>query len=675
MYKFLYILAIFLHIQTAVFASTTVPSPSPTPICGNGITNGDEECDDGNNESGDGCDACQLENCASACSNDDSVCSDNTDCEAPVTCPTFFTTFCRFGSCSVDADCPFGTVCIAGSVCVESPTPTDCSTVEDCPSLYFNCIESCDPVCGDGIVNGDETCDDGNVLPGDGCSELCLIESGPACGNGVIEESEECDDGNTIAGDGCDATCNCESPTAFLDVTLPSSTFSYAYQGVLVDYTVTISSFADFSLSDTLVTVSCVGTVCMGTYFIAPSDLGSNIQAAASLVVTNSLVGCSENDSDMVNYQITYVPVCGNGYLDAGEDCDDGNVEDGDGCSAECAQDSCCTYTQGYTKNIEKPPLNVDFASIEEDLPSFANCSAGCAALSQHCIDNLLDGNCTGLEPICNRICDDPSGSHTLSYPANSQNANDCTKLAGQFWAFVFNLYAGGEENSCVPPGSSLSDTIVEALAQVEPLSQLDIYLCDDSSEYTESLEATRILLDSYNSGEIGPGHCPTEEECATVQVYTDANCLNAVANGETVSESGQCVDNGAAGALKLTCDPDNVHTLRVSEKGQCKGKKTNTDIEDGVCTQVTFEDGSSGFIIATCSGCPDFELQGFSEEEARTVAWVMFIIIGVIVIAFIIWICMSRRKNNGFRPMPEGRTVNPFVNNPKNPFHTYGQK
>jgi len=28
--------------------------------------------------------------------------------------------------------------------------------------------------------------------------------------------------------------------------------------------------------------------------------------------------------------------VCGNGTLDAGEQCDDGNTADGDGCSATC---------------------------------------------------------------------------------------------------------------------------------------------------------------------------------------------------------------------------------------------------------------------------------------------------------------------------------------------------
>jgi cysteine-rich repeat protein len=39
-----------------------------------------------------------------------------------------------------------------------------------------------------------------------------------------------------------------------------------------------------------------------------------------------------------------YTP-CGNGQLDPGEQCDDGNVDSGDGCSAVC-QETQCEYCQ-----------------------------------------------------------------------------------------------------------------------------------------------------------------------------------------------------------------------------------------------------------------------------------------------------------------------------------------
>ena len=36
-------------------------------------------------------------------------------------------------------------------------------------------------VCGDSRVTGDEVCDDGNVIDGDGCSSVCLLEAGYMC--------------------------------------------------------------------------------------------------------------------------------------------------------------------------------------------------------------------------------------------------------------------------------------------------------------------------------------------------------------------------------------------------------------------------------------------------------------------------------------------------------------
>jgi cysteine-rich repeat protein len=58
--------------------------------------------------------------------------------------------------------------------------------------------------CGDGEKTKAEECDDGNLDPGDGCSDACRIE---ACGNERVDFGEACDDGNPVSGDGCDANC------------------------------------------------------------------------------------------------------------------------------------------------------------------------------------------------------------------------------------------------------------------------------------------------------------------------------------------------------------------------------------------------------------------------------------------------------------------------------------
>jgi len=52
--------------------------------------------------------------------------------------------------------------------------------------------------------------DDGNVVSGDGCSEICLIEPSTArCGDGVMSGAEECDDGNANVPPDTDAYNHC----------------------------------------------------------------------------------------------------------------------------------------------------------------------------------------------------------------------------------------------------------------------------------------------------------------------------------------------------------------------------------------------------------------------------------------------------------------------------------
>ena len=41
----------------------------------------------------------------------------------------------------------------------------------------------CFPICGDGLLRGNELCDDENTVSGDGCSENCAIEAGWLCSN------------------------------------------------------------------------------------------------------------------------------------------------------------------------------------------------------------------------------------------------------------------------------------------------------------------------------------------------------------------------------------------------------------------------------------------------------------------------------------------------------------
>lgn len=64
------------------------------------------------------------------------------------------------------------------------------------------------PICGNGDLEEREACDDGNILSGDGCSDVCSVEA--LCGNGNLDTGEGCDDGNPFSGDGCSSFCQVE---------------------------------------------------------------------------------------------------------------------------------------------------------------------------------------------------------------------------------------------------------------------------------------------------------------------------------------------------------------------------------------------------------------------------------------------------------------------------------
>lgn len=151
--RFLKFLDLDLNLETASITNRDIAS-----ICGNGVIETGEQCDDGNMINGDGCaNNCMFENplCGNGIINSGEQCDDGNS--------------------------------INGDGC----------------NMY--CLLE-NGICGNGVVNAGEQCDDGNNINGDGCNLSCLLE-GIICGNGNVESGEQCDDANTINGDGCNSTC------------------------------------------------------------------------------------------------------------------------------------------------------------------------------------------------------------------------------------------------------------------------------------------------------------------------------------------------------------------------------------------------------------------------------------------------------------------------------------
>jgi len=184
-------------------------------------------------------------------------------------------------------------------------------------------------VCGNGIVEPGEQCDDGNLVDGDGCSSTCQVE--PRCANGVVEAGEQCDDGNVVNGDGCSASCQLEGCTAGLTGTWDGGPFGIQFRWNIIE--------------------DAAGNLVGDYYLVAASGSpygGLLTGTHAGAMVTMGLVGtASDCDtihfSDFGGFTLTRVAstVCGNGVLEPGEQCDDGNLVDGDGCDHNCGIPGC----------------------------------------------------------------------------------------------------------------------------------------------------------------------------------------------------------------------------------------------------------------------------------------------------------------------------------------------
>jgi cysteine-rich repeat protein len=156
----------------------------PGPACGNGIVEGEEVCDDGNDVDTDACtSSCEDAFCGDGIVHDgveecDDGNSDNTDgCS----------TNCRLASCG-DGIVQGGEDCDDGNTVDSDSCRADCSAAACGDGVVCISLD-----CSTGPTGGPEDCDDGGTAAGDGCSDVCGIEF---CGDGVVNNNnEECDDG------------------------------------------------------------------------------------------------------------------------------------------------------------------------------------------------------------------------------------------------------------------------------------------------------------------------------------------------------------------------------------------------------------------------------------------------------------------------------------------------
>ncbi|APR77625.1 Putative exoglucanase a (1,4-beta-cellobiosidase) protein [Minicystis rosea] len=280
---------------SASTSSSSSSSSSGNPaMCGNGIVEAGEDCDDGNHVNTD------------ACTNE-----------------------CKNAACGDGFQQP-GEECDLGAQ----------------NSNTGACTMACkNAVCGDGFVGPNEACDDGNQLDNDGCTNACKL---PGCGDGIVQTGEQCDIGAQNSNTGT-CTLACKLPACgdgFLQAgeqcdlgaqNANTGTCTLACKNAVCgDGFVQPGEQCDLGAQNSntgTCTTACKLPVC-GDGFVQPGeqcDLGAQNANTGTCTMACKL------------------PVCGDGFVQAGEQCDDGNTTNGDGCDSTCkSSPGAPVWTQPY---------------------------------------------------------------------------------------------------------------------------------------------------------------------------------------------------------------------------------------------------------------------------------------------------------------------------------------
>src|SRR5262245_46264209 len=223
-------------------------------VCGDGIMNPGEECDDGNGVDTDNC----RNNCTTPRCGDQIIdLTHGESCDPPGSAAGGNGNLCR-DNCTVCGD----GIMDVGEECDDANAARSDNCTNNCTSprcgdqiIDLTHGESCDPpgsaaagnrnlcranctVCGDGIMDVGEECDDANGVDTDNCRNNCTIsrcgdqiidlthgescdppgspaggnhnlcrENCTVCGDGITDAGEQCDDGNGVYADNCRNDC------------------------------------------------------------------------------------------------------------------------------------------------------------------------------------------------------------------------------------------------------------------------------------------------------------------------------------------------------------------------------------------------------------------------------------------------------------------------------------
>ena len=227
----------------------------------------------------------------------------------------------------------------------------------ECADKYYStglyeCPISC-PVCGDGNVDKGEECDDGNDVNNDACKDNCKLSNAPKSDTCRSPLDYEYTDGTN----GPDGKIDLSDATAFTDFYKRGQIEADVNHDQVVNAKDYLCAKPYYSGQNNNYDCQldcanlCVNPLDYNVNYVIGLDDGTeftqkyNAKDSSADINNNGMVdegdlACAESYIAGGNYECTIncAPMCGDGNLSKrlGEQCDDGNTKDGDGCTSTC---------------------------------------------------------------------------------------------------------------------------------------------------------------------------------------------------------------------------------------------------------------------------------------------------------------------------------------------------
>ena len=622
-YKILTILILILTLfSTSGFAAT----------CRDGVAEGNEQCDEND---------FRGYTCPTLCYLDTSNPQDynaNLPYDGQYSCLDYGHTVCN-------SDCTFSSTSCHGPMCGdgilqgnEACDDGDMNSDTEADACRTDCTN---PNCGDGIADSNEACDAGSYNS-DAVPDACRTDCQYAyCGDNVVDfaNGEECDNGVNDGSNGCYQCNQCYKPSDNLhlsyDAKLCSGTYTIAdegEEGVLI-------------VDGSGMTLDCNGAKLIGVQVgyaqaqqttnadmgMASTTFNQNDESSIGQVNTQTMGSQTQESSGWFSQAINYVA-----QMFTGSSEEEANPPDLSGNSASTRNDGTGIYVTGWNVNlvgcdVSTYAYGVKFDSGSESVLANSKVCDNTKDIDAAAYENYGAKNTCGMLNVvnwkengvigCAFSCDGSVNTETDCPETVCEECPECEETVEdepeEVVEEVIEETTTEEETVDLPEETVIECPTGQCLQGYDTYGNLICGSCEED-EVVESCDDDECLQGYDIYGDLICGSCDDEEETVEDEEDIDEEEEEETTEEAEVETTGdECVDKYLAeGYTKEEAEKYCTEEETKSSEGTQEASASVEEVKETVTEEKKVEEEEKLTEEEQC--IKDYEEKGYSEAEAK---------------------------------------------------------